>query len=45
MEPGRFVLLGSGLLGFAGVVRRKFLRGSSGISYKVRPSLGGGHIF
>ncbi len=24
-EPGRFVLLGSGLLGFAGVVRRKFL--------------------
>jgi hypothetical protein len=24
-EPGRFVLLGSGLLGFARVVRRRFL--------------------
>jgi hypothetical protein len=24
-EPGRFVLLGGGLLGFAGVVRRRFL--------------------
>lgn len=27
-EPGSFVLLGSGLLGFAGVVRRKFLQSS-----------------
>lgn len=25
-EPSRFVLLGSGLLGFAGLVRRKFLQ-------------------
>jgi hypothetical protein len=27
-EPSRYVLLGSGLLGFAGVVRRKFLQSS-----------------
>ena len=27
-EPSRYVLLGSGLLGFAGVVRRKFLSSS-----------------
>jgi hypothetical protein len=30
-EPSSFVLLGSGLLGFAGVVRHKFLPSSSGI--------------